>query len=84
VLPGADDWFAANLERLAGELGTQLAAHWQASFCTAPGYTADTAARCALGGTLPAAGRAALARLFGGDLDHVVERFAGPGPSHAP
>ena len=71
-----DDWFA----HLAGDLEERfvagLNARWTGSFCRAPTYRPEEAARCAyLAVELPAAGRAALAALFGPDLDQALALY---------
>jgi hypothetical protein len=75
-LPSFDDWFGRLLERLERTLPNQLARHWSTAFCQIPSFTAETAARCAYGGTPPPAARAELARLYGPEVDLVMAQFA--------
>lgn len=75
-LPSFDDWFAQLLRKLNAEFPAQLAKHWSTSFCQVPSFSAESAARCAYGAPPPAAARAELAGLFGGDVDRVLARFA--------
>ena len=75
-LPSFDAWSSRLVGRVTAELPARLAAQWSASFCRSETYTAETAARCAHGGTWSPQARAALAPLFGGDADRVLAAFA--------
>jgi hypothetical protein len=75
-LPSFDDWFARLLEQLSATLPQRLTEHWATTFCQRPTFTSETAARCAYGGRVPEAARRELGRLFGKDVDRVIERFA--------
>jgi hypothetical protein len=71
-LPGDAAWAQHLIETLEPVWREQLAAHWRASYCEEVEYTAETAARCALGATPPPAARAALAAVLGPDVDLVL------------
>jgi hypothetical protein len=71
-LPDDAAWAQHLIERLEPVWRDQLAAHWRASYCEEVEYTAETAARCALGAVPPAAARAALAAVLGPDVDLVL------------
>jgi hypothetical protein len=71
-LPTDADWTLHLIAKLETVWKDQLAAHWRASFCEETEYTAETAARCALGATPPPAAREALATVLGPDVDLVL------------
>jgi hypothetical protein len=71
-LPTDADWSQHLVAKLEPLWRDQLAAHWRASFCEEVEYTAETAARCALGATPPPAARQALAAVLGPDVDLVL------------
>jgi hypothetical protein len=79
-LPTAEQWFDELSRRFSLELSQGLSSHWQASFCREPAYNAETAARCAYGSPAPPEARAALAPVFGGDVDQVLEAFGQKSP----
>ena len=68
-------WFDYVLGQLEDKVRDQLEARWRATFCNLSSYDAETAARCARGSQPPAAARAALAAVFGGDTDVVLQRL---------
>lgn len=71
-----DDWFTQLLDQMAHTLRARLAEHWSTAYCQVPSFSAETAARCAYGAAPPPTARAALARLFGNEVDPVIARFA--------
>jgi hypothetical protein len=71
-LPTGNDWTRHLVSKLEPIWRAQLAAHWKASFCEEAEYTAETAARCALGAAPPFEARQALAAALGPDLDLVL------------
>lgn len=76
-LPTSEQWADELARRFALELSHQLASCWDESFCREASYDGETAARCAYGANAPPEARAALAPVFGGDVDRVLEKLGG-------
>jgi hypothetical protein len=70
------EWVAELSRRLEAELRPALVARWEAAFCRADTFTAETAARCGFGAALPAAALPALRSALGDDAELVLAQLA--------
>ena len=72
-LPTHEQFAAEQHARLAAQLLDLMKAEYSRRFCTAPTYTIEEAARCAVAGIdqVPRQARAALGQVFGGETSYL-------------